>query len=228
MLPAKAEREDLSALPDQDLVARVVAGRAEAFRVIIQRYNRRLYRVARGVVRDDAEAEDVLQEAYVRAFAALPRFRAESSLSTWLTRIVMNEAIGRLRLKRRDGELQAAAENGDLRVIMFPGVTASLDPETAAARGQVRRLLEQAVDDLPEPFRLVFVMRDIEDLSTEETATSLAIRPETVKTRLHRARQLLRRDLEEQIGPVLTDAFPFAGLRCKRLTEAVLGRLNRP
>ena len=225
MLPAKAEREDLSALPDQDLVARVVAGGAEAFRVIIQRYNRRLYRVARGVVRDDAEAEDVLQEAYVRAFAALPRFRAESSLSTWLTRIVMNEAIGRLRLKRRDGELQAAAENGDLRVIMFPGVTASLDPETAAARGQVRRLLEQAVDDLPEPFRLVFVMRDIEDLSTEETATSLAIRPETVKTRLHRARRLLREALDEKLSLALKDTFPFDGARCTRIADRVMARV---
>jgi RNA polymerase sigma-70 factor (ECF subfamily) len=225
MLPAKAEREDLSALPDQDLVARVVAGRAEAFRVIIQRYNRRLYRVARGVVRDDAEAEDVLQEAYVRAFAALPRFRAESTLSTWLTRIVMNEAIGRLRLKRREGELEAAAENGDLRVIMFPGVTASPDPETAAARGQVRRLLEQAVDDLPEPFRLVFVMRDIEDLSTEETATSLSIRPETVKTRLHRARRLLREALDEKLSLALKDTFPFDGARCTRIADRVMARV---
>jgi RNA polymerase sigma-70 factor (ECF subfamily) len=227
MLPAKAEREDLSALPDQDLVARVVAGRAEAFRVIIQRYNRRLYRVARGVVRDDAEAEDVLQEAYVRAFAALPRFRAESTLSTWLTRIVMNEAIGRLRLKRREGELEAAAENGDLRVIMFPGVTASPDPETAAARGQVRRLLEQAVDDLPEPFRLVFVMRDIEDLSTEETATSLSIRPETVKTRLHRARRLLREALDEKLSLALKDTFPFDGARCTRIADRVMARVAR-
>jgi RNA polymerase sigma-70 factor (ECF subfamily) len=228
MLPAKAQREDLSALPDQDLVARVVAGRAEAFRAIIQRYNRRLYRVARGVVRDDAEAEDVLQEAYVRAFAALPRFRAESTLSTWLTRIVMNEAIGRLRLKRREGELETAAENGDLRVIMFPGVTASPDPEAAAARAQVRRLLEQAVDDLPEPFRLVFVMRDIEDLSTEETATSLAIRPETVKTRLHRARRLLREALDEKLSLALKDTFPFDGARCTRIADRVMARVAPP
>jgi RNA polymerase sigma-70 factor (ECF subfamily) len=228
MLPAKAPREDLSALPDQDLVARVVAGHGEAFRAIIQRYNRRLYRVARGIVRDDGEAEDVLQEAYVRAFAALPRFRAESTLSTWLTRIVMNEAIGRLRLRRREGEFEAAAENGDLRVIMFPGVTASPDPETAAARAQVRRLLEQAIDDLPEAFRLVLLMRDIEDLTTEETATSLAIRPETVKTRLHRARRLLREALDEKLSAALKDTFPFDGARCTRIADAVMARVAPP
>jgi RNA polymerase sigma-70 factor (ECF subfamily) len=225
----KKKRDDVSQYPDPDLVALARTGDGPAFAAIMTRYNQRLYRVARGVVRDHGEAEDVLQEAYMRAFAALPAFRGEASLSTWLTRIVLNEALGRLRRRRPTEELDAidrAVLSGDSRVIMFPGVNAPGDPESAAARAEVRRLLEGAIDDLPEAFRVVFVMRDIEEMSVEETAGHLAIPAETVKTRLHRARRLLRKGLDAKLAPALKDTFPFQGARCARITDAVLARLG--
>jgi RNA polymerase sigma-70 factor (ECF subfamily) len=224
-----AKHPDISRCADSDLVELVRSGHGVAFRAIMQRYNQRLYRVARGIVRDDTEAEDVLQEAYMRAFAALREFRGDSSLGTWLTRIVLNEAFGRMRRRRRTEELDVldrAIQDGDTRVIMFPGAQSSSNPEAAAAREEVRRLLEHAIDDLPEPFRLVFVMRDVEELSIEETATHLGLRPETVKTRLHRARRLLRRSLDEKLASVLRDTFPFQGARCARITDTVLARLG--
>ena len=229
MQTVTAKRPDVSRCADHDLVELVRGGDGLAFRAIMQRYNQRLYRVARGIVRDEAEAEDVVQEAYVRAFAALGEFRGESALGTWLTRIVLNEALGRMRRRRPTEELDAldrAFENGDSRVVMFPGIQASPNPEVAAARAEVRRLLERAIDDLPEPFRLVFVMRDIEEMSIEETAANLDIRPETVKTRLHRARRLLRKGLDDQLATMLRDTFPFQGARCARITDAVLSRLG--
>lgn len=228
MQPVKADR-DLAGLHDDDLVALVRRGSGAGFAAIMTRYNQRLYRVARGVVRDDAEAEDVLQEAYVRAFVALPGFRGDAGLPTWLTRIVLNEAHGRMRRRRPSVELEAidrAMETGDSRVIMFPGANPGPDPEQAAARSEVRRLLEGAIDDLPEAFRIIFVMRDIDEMSIEETATTLGILPETVKTRLHRARKLLRKNLDAKLSPVLRDTFPFQGARCARITQAVLARLG--
>ena len=229
MHTAIAKRRDYSHPTDTELVALVRGGDGSAFREIMRRYNQRLYRVARGIVRDEAEAEDVLQEAYLRAFAAIGEFRGDSGLPTWLTRIVMNEAFGRMRRRRPTEALEAidrAIEQGDTRVIMFPGVQASLSPEVAAARAEVRRLLEAAIDELPEAFRLVCMMRDVEEMSIEETATSLDIRPETVKTRLHRARRLLRKNLDARLSTVLRDTFPFQGARCARITEAVMARLG--
>jgi RNA polymerase sigma-70 factor (ECF subfamily) len=228
MQTLRTKRRDVSHDPDSDLVALVLAGDGPAFAAIMTRYNQRLFRVARGVVRDEAEAEDVLQEAYVRAFAALPDFRGEAGLGTWLTRIVLNEALGRLRRRRPTEQLDVLdqdAQTGDSRVVMFPGVNAP-NPEAAAARSEVRRLLERAIDDLPEAFRLVFVMRDIEEMSIDETAANLAIRPETVKTRLHRARRLLRKNLDDKLSTVLRDTFPFQGARCARITQAVMARLG--
>ena len=229
MEPLRTERRDLTALTDADLVAMARGRDGAAFAAIMQRYNRRLYRAARSIMRDDAEAEDVLQEAYVRAFAALDTFRGEASLSTWLTRIVLNEALGRIRRQRPTEELDVLdreMQTEEARVIMFPGVSSVPDPETAAARAEVRRLLEGAVDELPDAFRLVFVMRDIEGLSIEETAGHLGIRAETVKTRLHRARKLLREALDDRLSAVLKDTFPFLGARCTRVTDAVLARLD--
>src|SRR5215204_5247057 len=229
MQALRTKRRDNSHYPDPDLVAMVRAGDGSAFAAIMTRYNQRLYRVARGVVRDEAEAEDVVQEAYVRAFAGLPGFRGEAGLSTWLTRIVLNEALGRMRRRRPTEQLDVVdqeAQTGDSRVIMFPGVDSAPNPEIAAARAQVRRLLEHAIDDLPEAFRLVFVMRDIEEMSIDETAANLAIRPETVKTRLHRARRLLRKNLDDKLSTVLQDTFPFQGARCARITQAVMARLG--
>lgn len=220
----------LDALDDTELVALARQGDACAFRAIIQRHNRRLYRVARGILRDDGEAEDAVQEAYLRGFAALSRFRGEANLSTWLTRIVLNEALGRLRRQRPSVELSVLDAPQELtggRVIPFPSMaTAQDDPERSAARREIRRLLEKAVDELPEPFRVVFVMRDIEEMSVEETALNLGLRPETVRTRLHRARRLLRQALHEKLASALTDVFPFAGARCERIAEAVLAKLG--
>lgn len=223
----KLRQADHEGLGEAELVRLAQAGDGEAFRVIMQRGNQRLFRVARGVVRDDAEAEDVLQEAYVRAFAAIGGFRGEAGLMTWLTRIVLNEARGRLR-KRRPmvglDQIEAAQMDG-AQVIPFPNAFGSASPEADAARAQIRGLIEHAVDDLPEAFRIVFIMRDIDECSIEETAANLDLKPETVKTRLHRARKLLREALDAKLASTMAEAFPFMGARCNRITEAVLARL---
>ena len=218
-----AKRRQSAAHDDAALASRAAQGDALAFRAIMERHNRRLYRVARALLRDDSEAEDVVQEAYLHAFAALPRFRGESSLATWLTRITVNEALGRRRRQRPTVELEAVDQAAGARVIPFPG--AGADPERSAAQAQIRTLLESSIDALPELFRLVFVMRDVEELSIEETAALLHIRPATVKTRLHRARRLLRESLDGRLASALKDTFPFAGARCARITEAVLQRM---
>jgi len=207
---------------DMQLVRRALAREGDAFRAIIKTHNQRLYRIARGVLRNDGEAEDVVQEAYVRAFASLGAFRGDSSLATWLSRIVINEALGRLRKRRR---MVAMPENPQAEIIRFP-LNASDDPERTMAQRQILALVERATDSLPDVYRTVFVARVIEGLSMEETADLLGVRPETVKTRLHRARALVRKALDDEIGPVLLDAFPFAGRRCDRLTEAVMKRLG--
>ena len=210
-------------LAEADLVAKARAGDREAFRAIMTRCNQRLFRVARAVVRDEAEAEDVLQEAYTRAFGAIGGFRGEAGIATWLTRIVLNEAHGRLRRLRPTVELDALES---AQVVSFPGLAMSDDPEADAARGQIRRILERAVDALPEPFRLVFILREVEELSVEETAVHLNLKIETVKTRLHRARRRLREALDAQLADVMVGAYPFLGARCERITEAVLARLS--
>jgi RNA polymerase sigma-70 factor (ECF subfamily) len=220
---------ELNRLDDRTLVERARNRDGTAVRIIMQRHNRRLYRVARSVLDDEAEAEDVVQETYVRAFTHLDGFRGEAQLSTWLTRIALNEALGRLRRRRTMVSLRdidAISDRGDARVIFLPSADQDSDPEAAAARAEVRRLLEHAVDQLPDPFRMVFVFRDIEEMSTEETAAHLGLRPETVKTRLHRARRLLRQSLNRTLSSALADAFPCAGTRCARITEAVLHRLG--
>jgi RNA polymerase sigma-70 factor, ECF subfamily len=216
-------------LSDEQLVELARRGEPGGFRVIMQRHNRRLYRVARGILGDDSEAEDVVQETYVRAFENIAEFRGESSLTTWLTRIAINEALGRKRKRRPTvdlSNLDLIDEQGEARVLIFPGTGPGADPETDASCAEVRRLLERAVDDLPEAFRLVFVMREIEQMSVEETALQLEILPETVKTRLHRARRLLRDALKEKLGSIVQDAYAFDGERCERMTEAVLKQIG--
>jgi RNA polymerase sigma-70 factor (ECF subfamily) len=218
-------------LDDMALVARALQRDEAAFRLIMQRNNRRLYRIARGILGNDADAEDAMQETYVRAFTHLEGFRGEARLATWLTRIALNEALGRIRERRPTTDLDhldAINEQGESRVIFLPSAPQDSNPEAAAARAEVRRLLERAIDQLPHPFRSVFVMRDIEDMTIEETALQLGLRPETVKTRLHRARRLLRQSLKETLASTLVDAFPFAGARCARITETVLDRLGFP
>ena len=219
---------DFDRLGDAALVALARKGRREAFLLVIRRCNQRLFRIARGVVHDDAEAEDVVQAAYVKAFEHLDGFRGEAMVSTWLARIVLNEARGRLRARKPTVEVgQIEVAQGEAgRVLAFPGRFGAEDPASAAARREIRLLLERAIDALPEPFRLVFVMREIEECSVEETAACLGLRPETVKTRLHRARQRLRASLEDALAPALGDAFPFLGARCERIAVAVMARLE--
>jgi RNA polymerase sigma-70 factor (ECF subfamily) len=211
---------------DAELIRRTLAREEAAARAIMTANNRRLYRLARGILRDDAEAEDVVQETYVRAFTHLAQFRGDSRLSTWLARIAINEALGRLRRDRPAVELSLLPQGGaNAEIIPFPLATTD-DPEKSMAQREIREVVERAIDELPDVFRLVFIARVIEGLNLEETADLLGIRPETVKTRLHRARAMLRDNVERKIGPVVLDAFPFAGQRCARLTAAVLQRLG--
>jgi RNA polymerase sigma-70 factor (ECF subfamily) len=222
-----AHAPDYLSLPEPQLVGLARTGDRQAFRAIMTRCNQRLFRVARAVVRDEAEAEDVLQEAYLRAFAAIATFRGEAGIATWLTRIVLNEAHGRLRRRKATVDLdQVEAAQETAQVLNFPGMARSDDPEADAARAQIRRILERAVDALPEPFRLVFILREIEDLSVEETASHLNLKVETVKTRLHRARRRLREALDAQLADVMVGAYPFLGARCERISEAVLQRMG--
>lgn len=212
---------------DAELVRRALARDDTAFRIIMERHNRRLYRIARGILRNDTEAEDVVQEAYVSAFTHLDGFRGDSSLATWLARITMNEALGRLRRERLAVDLDTfEAQRTEAQIIQFPQTVTSDDPERTMAQREILQLVERATDNLPEIFRIVFITRVIEGMSIEETADLLGLRPETVKTRLHRARRLVREQLDKQIGPILMDAFPFAGRRCERMTNAVMQRLG--
>ena len=221
---------DLNALADVQLVQLARQRDSGAFRTVMQRHNRRLYRLARAVVRNDSEAEDVVQEAYVRAFTSLDRFRGDASLATWLSRIVLNEALGRLRRRHPTVDLATVDDRqpSQGQVIPFPLAASQLDPERTMAQREIQRLLEQAIDDLPEAFRTVLVARVIEEMSVKETADLFGLREETVKTRLHRARGLLKKALEKHVDSVLTDAFPFDGRRCERMASVVLQRLGLP
>jgi RNA polymerase sigma-70 factor, ECF subfamily len=215
----------LAAFSEAELIQRAKAREETAIRAILQANNRRLFRIARGILRNDSEAEDVVQETYIRALTHLDGFRGESSLSTWLSRIAMNEAMGRMRGKRPSLELDSLSQDRrEAEIIPFPA--ASSDPEKSMAQRQIQEVVEHAIDQLPEPFRLVFITRVMEEMTVEETAELLSLKPETVKTRLHRARALLRQNVEKEIGPVILEAFPFAGRGCERLTEAVLRRLG--
>jgi RNA polymerase sigma-70 factor, ECF subfamily len=212
---------------DAELVRRARARDEAAIRAIMQANNRRLYRIARGILRNDGEAEDVVQETYVRAFTHLQDFRGDSSLATWLARIAMNEALGRLRRTRPSVDFSTLAPGVlEAQIIQFPHSSASEDPERSMAQREIQGIVEHAIDELPDSFRLVFITRVIEGMNVEETAEILGVKPETVKTRLHRARAMLRENVEKKIGPVVMEAFPFAGKRCERLTDAVLKRLG--
>ena len=213
---------------DLDLVARARARDADAFRAIIRKHNQKLYRLARSIMRNDSEAEDIVQETYVTAFAHLASFRGEAALATWLSRIAINEALGRLRRGRRAAAVIATEPASQAHIIPFPNAASTDDPERTMAQRQILKVVEQATDALPDVYRTVFVARVIEGLSTEETADLLNLKPQTVKTRLHRARDLVRKQIDAQIGPIMLDAFPFAGRRCDRLTTAVMRRLGLP
>ena len=212
---------------DDELLTRARRRDDDAIRLLTRRYNQRLFRIARGIVRNDAEAEDVVQETYVRAFTRLDLFRGESAFGTWLVRIAMNDALGRVRARRRMIDFSPNGEASITpHILHFPDASRVRDPESAVAHDEIRRLLERSIDALPDGFRLVFIAREVEGLSVDDTASLLGLRPETVKTRVFRARARLRRDLARRLGPDVSRAFAFAGARCDRLTEGVIARLR--
>lgn len=213
---------------DAELAQCVAQGDRRALVLLMRRYNQRLYRVARGILRNEADAEEAVQEAFYLAFCAMAKFRGDSSLSTWLTRIVVNESTRRLRKNKR---LSTYLEfNDDLEPLDdgsregYNG-TRPDQPEQAMARLEMRRLIEAKIDALPSEFRTVFIMRAVEDLPVDEVAECLSIPASTVRTRYFRAKGLLRKMLAQEVGVGLEDAFSFAGERCDRIVAAVQARL---
>lgn len=210
---------------DDGTLARLVARRdRDAVRLVTQRNNQRLFRVAWSILKDHAEAEDALQSAYLSAFNAIGTFEGRSSLSTWLTRIVINEALGRQRARRRrkaqlDGDSVVVLD--DYRDKLMRGSSVGTSPDAEVGRSQVRSRLEQAIGDLPDEFRQVFIMREIEGMSVVETADLLGLEQATVKTRDHRARRRLQQALAPELKAVLAGTFPFLGAACERLTDHV-------
>jgi RNA polymerase sigma-70 factor (ECF subfamily) len=199
------------------------AQRTEQFVALMRRHNQRLYRAARAIVRDPSEAEDVLQEGYVAAFEHLPGLREgdDSVVAAWLTRIVVNTAISRMRARGRWAATPLDEEGAEM--VRIEAQT----PEDDASKHELRALLEQAIEDLPDHYRLVFVLREVEGLSTADTATSLEISQEVVKTRLHRARNLLKEGLHARVGPLAPSTYEFGAARCDRLVARVLELLSR-
>jgi RNA polymerase sigma-70 factor (ECF subfamily) len=216
------------ALPDNDVVRRVRAGESSLFEILMRRHNQQVYRVARAVMKDEAEVEDVMQQAYINAFTHLHQFEERSKFSTWLTRIVLHEAFSRRRKLRRAESLTRLESDVDeergesMDTVRSPHA----DPERQAYAQELTRVLEAAVDTLPESYRTVFMLRDIEGLSTSEAGEGLGLRDEAVKTRLHRARAMIRRAVTAQIGQVAPGSFEFHAPRCDRVVAAVLARMS--
>lgn len=220
-----APRPDYERMDDVVLAGLIAVRDPAAVRLVTTRNNQRLFRAAWSVLRNRAEAEDAVQSAYLRAFAAIRRFEGRSSLSTWLTRIAINEALGRARAaKRRRAHLESdsVAFIDDYREKLMQGSIAGASPEKAHARAELRRLMEAAIARLPDPFRLVFVLREIEGLEVDEVAETLGLLPATVKTRHLRARRRLQQDLAPEVKDALTGTFPFAGADCEAMTERVV------
>jgi len=218
---------DYEHLSDVELARLMTQRDPSAVRVITRRNNQRLYRAAWSVLRDRAEAEDAVQDAYLKAFAAIGGFEGRSSLSTWLTRIVINEALEQRRTAEKRQRIlreQSVIDIDDYRERLMAGSEESQSPEAETMRRQIAKLLERAISNLPEAFRPVFVLREIEGLSVEETAEALQIQAGTVKTRLLRSRRILQRELDPEIREALRDTFPFAGRDCDALTERVLAK----
>lgn len=214
---------------DAELVARVALKDEAAFEQLMRRHNGRLFRIARAILKDDAEAEDALQEAYLDAYRHIGDFRGAASTGTWLTRIVINQALMRARKQRRQRVVIPFADRERGDAAPAGGIEAAIDEKTESPagttlRGEIRRILERKIDELPESFRTVFVMRDVEDMSVQETAECLSIPPATVRTRLFRARALLREALARDMDSATLDVFGFAGERCNRIVAAVLSR----
>ena len=216
------ERLKSETLTDEEIVNRVRAGETALYEVIMRRYNQRMYRIARAILHNDIDAEDAMQDVYVRAYTHLDQFAARAPFSSWLTRIAVNEALARRRSSKQHQEVDATEFDGE---ISMQHLYRSPDPEQNASSAQLREFLEQAVLDLPEQYRSVIMLRDIEELSTAETADALDLSIENVKIRLHRGHGMIRNWLFERIGANAKEAFPFMGIRCDRVVQAVFDRL---
>ena len=229
--PSSAARKPATAIDDAELAGRIARRDPAAFEVLMRRHNGKLFRVARAILKDDAEAEDALQEAYLDAYRHIGDFRGGARLTTWLTRIVINHALMRLRKHKHDRIVVPFAEGRSDEPEPAEADVAderSESPPGATLRAEIRRALERRIDELPTAFRAVFVMREVEDMTVEETAECLGVPAATVRTRLFRARALLRESLARDMDMAIVDVFGFAGERCDRIVANVLARAFSP
>jgi len=217
------ETSSTESLPDEEVVRRVLEGETGLFELVMRRYNQRLYRVARAILRDNAEAEDVMQDAYVRAYEHLSQFAGRSQFATWLTRIAIHEALARVQRRKRVDQLGArewSEGEGEANV-----AATALNPEEQTSVAELGKALESAILAIPDQYRLVLMMRDVEQLSTSETADALELSEENVRVRLHRARGMVRKQLFAQAGVEAPSAFGFMGVRCDRVVARVMDRI---
>lgn len=223
MAPVPNQRDQISpgkdVRSDVELIERIRDGEPRLFGVLVQRHNQRLFRIVRAILRDDAEAEDVVQQSHVTGFRQLEQFRGESSYATWLTRIAVNDAYGRLRRRKRDAVVALDDAGGDATM------SRAATPEDETYQHELGRLLERNIDELPDMLRVVFVMREIEELDTAETAATLGLTEAAVRVRLHRARSALQSSLTRSMASAPA-AFRFDGARCDRITHGVLAALD--
>ena len=218
------EKAKIEGWTDEEVVAKVRAGETALYEILMRRHNQRLYRAARAILKDEAEAEDVMQDAYVRAFQNLCQFEGRAPFSAWLLRIAVNEALGRKRGRDRNTSFEEGNENGEISMNI---VETGPDPEQSATRAELGLMLEEAVLGLPEAYRTVVMLRDVEELSTAETAAALELSEENVKIRLHRGHAMMRDVLFQRVGAEAKRAFPFMGERCDRVVERVFARLEQ-
>lgn len=219
-VPAQAAADELT---DETIVARVREGETALYEILVRRHNQRLYRAIRAILRDDRNVEDVMQQAYIDAYVHLDQFRGDAKFATWLTRIAVNRAIRNGRGNRRGLELVVTDQESAIERVP----ARNIDPEHAMYGHELKVVLESLIGQLPEPFRLVFVMREVQGLSTAETAACLEINEDTVKTRLHRARRLLQNQLDRRLGPAASEVYAFHLSRCDRVVSRVMTALHQ-
>ena len=224
MAPSIGAAAPAAELADEIIVERVRGGDVALYEILVRRHNQRLYRTIRAILRDDLEVEDVMQQAYIDAYMHLDQFRGTARFSTWLTRIAVNRAIRRGQGERR--QLALVSRDPDAGFAIEHAAAPGLDPEHAMYGHELKAVLESLVDNLPDAFRVVFVMREVEGLSTAETAESLSINEDTVKTRLHRAKRLLREQLDRRLGATASGIYPFHLSRCDRVVAGVMSGIN--
>ncbi|HSS96419.1 MAG TPA: RNA polymerase sigma factor [Terriglobales bacterium] len=216
------EQAKLEGWSDEEVVRRIRDGETALYEIIMRRYNQRLYRVARAILHSDVEAEDVMQDAYVRAYQHLDQYSGRAPFGAWLTKIAVNEALARLRSRGRIQELEAMFNGQDDAPVLMSNMKS---PEQQVSSREMNRLLEEAILALPGTYRTVLMMRDVEEMTTADTAAALELTEENVKVRLHRARALLRKELFNRAGTGRNAAFPFLGPRCDNMVQTVFGRL---